>query len=101
MNKKGKIVFCITTNQIFPSAILAAQSCNENYHTVVKKLEGKQRCTNGNRYVYLESMADLHDVFRIELERQRAEVKAKEINAEIKRLERQIKDAKERLSKLS
>lgn len=104
---KGKLVFCISTHQIFPSAKVAAKECNESYHMVYKKLEGKVT-GKGNRYVYCESMADLKNIFAYEFKKQRINEKAIKMQAEIEALEKQQQElakqleiAKEKLLKLS
>lgn len=91
--KRGKMVFCLRTHQIFPSATVAAKELGVNYYTVAKACEGKKPNTKG--LFYVESIADIDKLFAQQNAKAKAEAEAKakaareleELNAELAKLE--------------
>lgn len=75
--KRGKMVFCLTTHQIFPSATVAAKELGVGYHTVAKTCEGKYP-SNKRGLFYIETMADINEIFAAQNAKTKADAKARE-----------------------
>lgn len=73
--KRGKMVFCVRTHQLFPSATVAANELGINYHTVAKACEGKVKSRND--LFYVESIADINELFSAQNAKAKEEAKAR------------------------
>jgi hypothetical protein len=75
--RKGKLVYCQETFQVFPSAKVASEHHKISYHTLAKHLEGGILTAKGKHFIYIENTADLSDFFaskrREDSERKKAE----------------------------
>jgi len=74
--KRGKMVFCLKTYQLFPSAKAASEALNIGYHTVAKACEGKVKSRND--LFYVESIADINELFTAQNVKTKADAKARE-----------------------
>ena len=81
--RKGKLVYCQETFQVFPSARIASEHHKISYAILTKHLGGAIMSAKGKHFVYIENTADLSDFFA---------AKRQEINERRK--------AEERLNKL-
>ena len=81
--KKGKLVYCQETFQVFPSAKIASEHHKISYAILAKHLEGGISTAKGKHFIYIENTADLSDFFAL---------KRREVN--------ERKKAEERLNKL-
>lgn len=75
--KRGKMVFCLKTYQVFPSATVAAKELGIGYHTVAKTCEGKYP-SNTRGLFYIETMADINEIFAAQNAKAKADAKARE-----------------------
>lgn len=98
MNKKGKMVYCSETFQIFPSAKAAAEHHNMKYDIIAGHLNGRLKSAKGKHFVYIENTADLSNFFatkrREEKEREEmrkaAEIREKELAEMQKEIAKQL-----------
>jgi hypothetical protein len=63
MNKKGKMVYCSETYQLFPSAKAAAEHHGFKYQVIIQHLNGNTKSARGKHFVYIENTADLSNFF--------------------------------------
>lgn len=97
--KRGKMVFCLKTHQIFPSVQVAAKELDISHHMAYKILEGKH--ANNRGLFYVETMSDIDKIFsdyntrvkaeaeakaRAEVEKAKAARELEELNAELAKL---------------
>jgi hypothetical protein len=61
--RKGKLVYCQETFQVFPSAKVASEHHKIGYAVLTKHLEGCISTAKGKHFVYIENTADLSDFF--------------------------------------
>lgn len=61
--KKGKLVYCQETFQVFPSAKVASEHHKIGYALLTKHLEGVLTHAKGKHFIYIENTADLSDFF--------------------------------------
>ena len=94
--KRGKMVFCLTTHQIFPSATVAAKELGIGYHTVAKTCEGKMP-NNKRGLFYIETMADINEIFAAQNAKAKADAKARE---EYELLKAKLAEAETRAAEL-
>lgn len=73
--KRGKMVFCVKTHQIFPSVQSTAEELKINKWSAYKMLEGKKPNTRG--LFYVETMSDINQLFADQNAQARAEAEAK------------------------
>jgi DNA repair ATPase RecN len=73
--KRGKMVFCLKTHQIFPSVQVAAKELDISHHMAYKILEGKH--VNNRGLFYVETMSDIDKIFSDYNTRVKAEAEAK------------------------
>lgn len=105
--KRGKMVFCLKTYQVFPSATVAAKELGIGYHTVAKTCEGKM--PNKRGLFYIETMADINEIFAAQNAKTKADAKAREeyevLKAKLAETEKYAAElrqqAKEMLKKIS
>jgi hypothetical protein len=85
--RKGKLVYCQETFQVFPSAKVASEHHKIGYAVLTKHLEGVISTAKGKHFVYIENTADLSNFFAEKIQ-------------EANRKETMRKQAEERLNKL-
>lgn len=69
--KKGKMVYCQETFQVFPSAKIAAEHHGVNYVGLVSHLSGKYKTYKNKHFVYVENTADLSQLFTSKMQEER------------------------------
>lgn len=61
--KKGKLVYCQETFQVFPSAKVASEHHKIGYAVLTKHLEGALTTAKGKHFIYIENTSDLSNFF--------------------------------------
>lgn len=108
MNKKGKMVYCEESFQIFPSAIIAAEHHGMKKQVIYDHLNGATKSAKGKHFVYIENTADLSNFFATkrretkerEQRRKAAEAKVNELMTAKKELDKQIAEIHKSLRKM-
>lgn len=108
MNRKGKMVYCNETFQIFPSAKVAAEHHNMKYHILQNHLGGITKTARGMHFVYIENTADLSQFFtskrREEKEREEmrkaAEQRMNELTAAQQEIAKQLAEVRKSMRRL-
>lgn len=102
MNKKGKMVYCSETYQLFPSAKAAAEHHGFKYQAIIQHLNGNTKSARGKHFVYIENTADLSNFFaskrreekQREEQRKIAEAKMNELMEAKKELDKQLAEVR-------
>lgn len=61
--KKGKLVYCQETFQVFPSAVVAAEYHKMKHKDIYNHLNGATKTAKGKHFIYIENTADLSSFF--------------------------------------
>lgn len=69
--KKGKMVYCQETFQVFPSAKVAAKHHGVCYISLLNHLAGKYKTSGSKHFVYVENTADLSQLFTSKMQEER------------------------------
>jgi hypothetical protein len=100
--KRGKMVFCMRTYQLFPSAKAAAEELGVGYHTVAKTCEGKM--SNKRGLFYVESIADINELFTAQnakaKERAKAEAEYELLKAKLAEAEKYAAELRQQTQKI-
>ena len=108
MIKKGKMVYCSETYQLFPSAVEAAKFHNMKRKDIYNHLNGATKSAKGKHFVYVENTADLSSFFaskrREENEREAvrkaAEAKVNELMEARKELDKQLAEVRKSMRRM-
>jgi hypothetical protein len=109
MNKKGKMVYCSETYQLFPSAVVAAEFHNMKRKDIYNHLNGATKSAKGKHFVYVENTADLSSFFaskrREENEREAmrkaAEARVNELMEARNEIAKQLAEARKIMQKVA
>ena len=61
--RKGKLVYCQETFQIFPSVRVAAEYHKIKHKDIYNHLNGATKTAKGKHFIYIENTADLSNFF--------------------------------------
>lgn len=97
--KKGKLVYCQETFQVFPSAKIASEHHKISYAILAKHLEGCISTAKGKHFIYIENTADLSEFFAAKRQEASERRKAEERLNKLLEAEQSVREQQEVIAK--